>query len=687
MVSTESSDRPEHSTIRPDQAITTIRQFCLDHREVVSHLVSSVDDRVGMAPTNERFEERVAAAAFAKMPWEFMFILGGGERRVSESIEGLSDTDDGPLLLGLVAVTEILSLDAGVGVDRLVELASEMGRQRVWVEEVLSVLVGRRLASIRAGRVRTPHIRLAQQALWALCRDTSGSHWDRLADLIARRFADMNESLEGRQWLSSMLSNSDSNRARRNRLFPDNVARSLVEEISTVSTGRERSVAGEMIWEINSWWAMTDELAEQVEHLLVRWLPEITSEDVHGIFRAFNALQEHRPSAGRVTGSVAPEQIAAIVTKEVDLRRGHDWGWLLSGLAHAEGVDSEKWSERFARALDVEQLVDRVTIGIADKVAGAVDFIHSLSQFAPRAATECIRAITPAVIGVIESDLAFTAHALVGWCFIEFNVAAMIRNRSGDLASREEIDELIASAPEWIPMANALADLVEAADWVSAGRSIAAADCHLEDLDSLGLLGHAISRLAPDRWSEAMAAVDLDHLDKISQGEWAPSTRVARLAYTLSRGSDPSPARRWVQRHAGELEQVTPFLAVAAPELALEASRRGIPVILTDMNGGDVVARALDEMAAIDSEATKAVLLGNEERVRTALGREHSSSWEGIERLVRAIDRVDPEWLDGRLSEIDAIETHRARWSAYERNDGPTARATQFLLKRTAKPG
>lgn len=249
MVSTERSDHPGHSTIRPEQAIATIRQFCLDHQAEVSRLVSAVDDRVGKGMINERFEHRVEASAFAKLPWGFMFTLGGGERRVSESIDGLTDTDDGPLLLGLIAVTEILSLDVGVGVDRLAELAVEVGRDRAWVEQVRSVLVDRRLASLRDGRVRTPHIRLAQRALQVLCWDTGGQHWERLADLVARRFTDTTESLEGRQWLSSMLSNSDSNRRHRSRLFPDEVARAVVEEASTAAAGRDRHIAGTMIWE------------------------------------------------------------------------------------------------------------------------------------------------------------------------------------------------------------------------------------------------------------------------------------------------------------------------------------------------------------------------------------------------------------------------------------------------------
>ena len=386
MVSTERSDQPGHSTIRPDQAVATIKQFCLDHRTRVAPLVSAADDRVGKRPADERFERRVEASAFAKMPWEFMFTLGGGERRVSESTAALADTDDAPLLLGLVAATEILSLDVGVGVDRLAQLASEVGRDVTWVEDGLTLLVERRLASVRDGRIRTPHIRLAQRALQVLCWDTNGEHWERLADCVGRRFIDTSDPLAGLLWLSSTLSNSDSNRRNRSRLFPDDTARAVVEEAATVPAGRARRIAGSMIHEVSWWYALTEPLADQVEHTLIAWLPEMTAEDVHGIYDAYGALSGRYPShAGRVSASITPQQVAAIVSQHVDVAQGHDWGGLLGWLSQANGIDADQWREAFAAALDVGLLVERVADDVADKLAGAVDFTN---YYSVRAAQE-----------------------------------------------------------------------------------------------------------------------------------------------------------------------------------------------------------------------------------------------------------------------------------------------------------
>jgi len=686
MVSTERSDRPGHSTIRPDQAIATIKQFCLDHQEEVSRLVSAADDRIGKGMTNERYEHRVEASGFAKVPWEFMFTLGGGERRVSESIDGLRDTEDGPLLLGLIAVTEILSLDVGVGVDRLAELAVEVGRGRAWVEQVLGVLVDRRLASLRGGRVRTPHIRLAQRALQVLCWDTGGDHWERLAELIARRFTDTTESLEGRQWLSSMLSNSDSNRRHRSRLFPDNVARAVVEEVSTAAAGRDRQIAGNMIWEVGWWWALTNEIADKVEHILIAWLPEMTSDDVHGIYQAYSALSRHSSHAGRVSASATPEQIAAIVSRHVDVARGHDWGWLLGWLAGADGIDSRQWRTRFAAALDLELLVERVATGVADKVPGAVDFVHSLTQLAPLASSECIRSIAPEVVRLIESDLPAASHALVDWCFGEFIFAATILNggHEDDDDTDEQADEDTVDEPGWLAIADAISDLVNSVDWASAGRSLAATGADLDDLTQFDLLGYSIYHLAPNRWSEAMAAVDLDHLDQVSQGEWAPTPRVARLVFTLASGSDPSPGRLWARRHADELDHVPSFLAAADPQLAVEAMRNGHPIVLSGSNGWHIAADAIEEVAGVDPDAAAAVLRENEDQILAALRSDQSQLSEGIEHLVRTVDRVDPDWMDDRLVVSD-LETLRAQWSERVDSGVSGVRTAQFLLDRTSK--
>jgi hypothetical protein len=685
MVSTEQSDHPGHSTIRPAQAIATIKQFCLDHQKEVSRLVSVADDRVGKGMTNERFEHRVEASAFAKVPWEFMFTLGGGERRVSESIDGLTDTDDGPLLLGLIAVTEILSLDVGVGVDRLAELAVEVGRDHAWVQQVLSVLVDRRLASIRGGRVRTPHIRLAQRALQVLCWDTAGDHWERLADLIARRFTDTTESLEGRQWLSSMLSNSDSNRHHRSRLFPDAVARAVVEEASTATAGRDRHIAGSMIWEVEWWGAMTDALADKVEHILIAWLPEMTSDDVHGIYRAYSALSRHGSHAGRVSRSITPEHVAAIVSEHVDVAWGDDWGWLLGWLAGADGIDSNLWRTRFSDALNLDLLVERVTTGVADKIPGAVDFIHSLTQLAPLASGQCIRAITPEVARLIESDLAAASHALVDWCFGEFIFAATILNGGADDEDdADEVDEEAAHDPGWRAVADAISDLVNTVDWTSAGRSLSATKADLDDLAQFDLLGYSISHLAPDHWAEAMSAVDLDHLDQVSQGEWAPTPRVARLVFTLASGSDPSPGRRWARRHADELDHVPSFLAAADPQLAVEAMHHGHPIVLSGSNGWNIAADAIEGIADVNPGAAAALLRENEDQILAALRSDQSHLSEGIEHLVRTVDRVDPDWMNDRLVVID-LETLRAQWA--ERVDSGVSgiRTARFLLDRTSK--
>ncbi len=385
----------------------------------------------------------------------------------------------------------------------------------------------------------------------------------------------------------------------------------------------------------------------------------MTSDDVHGIHQAYSALSRHRSHAGRVSASIAPDQIAAIVSENVDVAWGHDWGWLLGWLAAADGIDSEQWRNRFADALDVDLLVERVAAEVADRIPGAVDFIHSLTQLAPAASAGCVRAISPEVVRLIESDLPAAARALVDWCFGEFIFAASVLKRGDENDVVEETDEDAVDEHPWHAVAVAIDDLVKAADWTSAGRSIAATKADLDDLRELDLLGHSLGRLAPDLWFEAMSAIDLDHLDQISQGEWTPTDRVARLVYTMASGSDPSPGRSWARRHADALDHAPSFLAAADPQLAVDLKHSGRAIVLADAGRGHLAAEAISAIAEVDRNVAADVVRENEGQILAAIRSEGSQLSDGIEDLVRAVDSVDPDWLNDRLVVV-GLETLRA---------------------------
>ena len=146
----------------------------------------------------------------------------------------------------------------------------------------------------------------------------------------------------------------------------------------------------------------------------------------------------------------------------------------------------------------------------------------------------------------------------------------------------------------------------------------------------------------------------------------------------------PFPGRRWARRHADELDHVPPFLAAADPQLAVEAMHRGHPIVLADSNQWEIAAKAIAAIAGLDRDIAAAVVRENEDQILAALGNDRSHLSEGIEHLVRAVDRVDPDWINERLVVIN-LETLRERWSERVDGGGSGMRTARFLLDRTAK--
>lgn len=687
MVSTVGTNHRAQSTIHPAQAIATIREFCLDNEDLVSPFVSAADDRVGNGPLSESFGRRVEASGHATMPWEFMFTLGGGERRVGSSIDDLADTDDGALLLGLVAATEILTLDVGTTSDRLGEISSHVGKDTAWATAELGQLVDRHLASIRDGRVRTPHIRLAQEALLELCRRTAGEHWGPLADFLARSLSDPNESLQGRLWLSSTLTRSPLIQSHRHRIFPDSAANAVMDEIESATAGTDRRIAGSMIGQLGRWSAITDELADRIQHTLVRWLPEMTSDEVYGTYEAYMALSGKTEHIRQVMLALDPEAMAAVVSSQVDLRYGHEWGWLLLWLSQDDHPAAETWISRFAAALDSDELVERVAADANGRVAAAVDFIHSLGHLAPSAAAACIRAVTPQVVDLIEHDLPTAAGALWDWCFLEIPAAAVIYNPTSSDDSDFDWDDhplrIDADELAWLEIAEAIRDLVRSVDWAAAGRSVASTGAYLHTLAGIGALGSAISQLAPELWSTATAAIDLDHLDKISEGEWATAEQVERLAYTMTEGADPGPGRRWIRRHVDGLAQVPPFIALADPELAAELHHDGRRILLPDRVHSSTSAKLIRAMADLDPGVAAELVQDVADQLLAALQADPRRSSRDLADLIRVIDDVDgTNRVDELIAELE-LRDARAAWTELASDSGPSAPSAKFLLVRT----
>ena len=133
LVATDRIAGQERVRVSAADAVNVLAKYCSQNPEVVEPLVRRIDDRVGPGITQEPFARRLKVAQSSDYPWQFMFVLSGGERRISEALANLASEGGADLLFGMLAASQLLSLDAGVTRTQLQEHARSVGRDDHWL--------------------------------------------------------------------------------------------------------------------------------------------------------------------------------------------------------------------------------------------------------------------------------------------------------------------------------------------------------------------------------------------------------------------------------------------------------------------------------------------------------------------------------------------------------------------------
>jgi hypothetical protein len=184
LITTDRAPGQELVRVVAGHAVAALALYCAEHADLVEPLVSEIDDRVGYGMGREPFLQRLEAAQTSEYPWQFMYVLGGGERRIADLLRNLADEGEADLLFGVLAAAQVLTLDAATSRDDLLAQAYAIDRDEGWLDTGLSSLAAHRLVVNREDRLRTPHMRIADRALLALCRDTINPRWRTLVTYL-----------------------------------------------------------------------------------------------------------------------------------------------------------------------------------------------------------------------------------------------------------------------------------------------------------------------------------------------------------------------------------------------------------------------------------------------------------------------------------------------------------------------
>ncbi len=261
LVFTERLESHLDETVSQLRARAVILKHCLDHLDEVGTKLAAMDDRVGLGDSRETASRRLRAAhASARDPWSFMFAASGGSGRIAGTLGRLAAPVTPALLLGAVAVGQLTSLDAGVSYDQAaLDVARVMPDAFGPLEDGLDedrffaavhVVQSEHMLLDSDGRLRTPHVRVADRALMNLaCRDDGVGSGTRA--IVRAHLMNPDLPIRGKFWVLTSLNRVDRHPQPGWGDWLDGpTVRAMVGQCLTAGSGADRNAAAALLCEL-----------------------------------------------------------------------------------------------------------------------------------------------------------------------------------------------------------------------------------------------------------------------------------------------------------------------------------------------------------------------------------------------------------------------------------------------------
>ncbi len=503
-----------------------------------------------------------------------MLVASGGEQRISGTLDRLAESPLAALLLGAVAVGQITSQDAGVTrqqvgkdlADALIVLEGLAGDLNpAAFDQALDAAQAERLVRDSNGRLRTPHVRVADRAMLDLARRRDDTVGPGVRAIIRSQLRRADLPIRGKYWMLDSLTRSDVLRhPLRQSWLDDETVSALVNQCLGSASGAERSAAAHVLGDLDFARVLNRGQWESITDRAIVWLPSLDSTEVFGFARLMMHLRgSHADLRETVRRSLAPTDMAVILSTRGSRRSAEAWADLLRELAppynHA-GRDA--WESEFNAGLDYEAL----RAWLADTGAEShnqeiYQLIDVLAGLLPAAASTALDASATHMRVSFETDLGDATSGIARWVFGTMALVAHLTpategGRELDLACRLnrdgfDVPDAVDGQP-WKPppalvdFANKTLKVMQQVDWALAGASLEGRRLYqVESLDMfLVWLGWLSTDLLDDL-ADSIPFVWLDQLARDDPDDGSASPEAAGRA-----GSDSfqrSPASRRLQ--------------------------------------------------------------------------------------------------------------------------------------------
>ncbi|MFH8993343.1 hypothetical protein [Streptomyces sp. NPDC017940] len=679
----------------PGRTVHLLAEHISVHQHDLLPVLSQLDDRLGLRPFTTPVDERLKEARQASRPWQFMFVLTGGERRAADDVALLKEHDHADLLLAVLAAQQLLSLDAGTDQTTLILLASRsLQRSEDWAQRALAVLIERRLA-LPGEHTRTPHQRFAAHALRAVLR-TEDQPDEQLLHHLRHQMCDRATTLGGIHWLLDDLSHVDQIRYGQRRLLDEETVQTLIDRC--ISAPRpERATAAIVLWDITRWGDAAQDQVLAHRTTIAHWIGEATAHEALPLHWTANGLRSttRRESAWETTATQIPPLVFAHrLNAGLTAASAYSWAELLGELWQ---VVSEVWKQQCVAGLDRETLLACARDLSEYSVHGYIELATRCAEVDIDLYLALLDAAAPAISNLLTTKPGEALNNLFHFFLFTYWAGD---GPQDDEPESDERRKFIASATSVVRR------IIDDARWPQAAAVVNTGN--VRSWQTLDSLGHWLHSHAPAAYEEFTAHIDLSSLDASTMGLWQDMDDLRPLLQALSCDPSREPGRSWITTHTDTIATMPNWAIAISPDAAAILAQNGRHLslgldgtfwdrsaealqALTHVDRPAAVellrrnrsAEALQALTHVDRPAAVELLRRNRPALTHALTDNQFHSPDGLGAFLQAADACDSNTVDAALAALEPAAVDRS-WPALLEGTDPQRAAAQVLITRTA---
>jgi len=651
---------PNAIRLPAETAVSALADEMRRRRAEILPIVRRYDSHVGDGYLDMPLEQRITAAEAAGTPWQFAYILRGGWSQAKRVIDSLRDFNRADLLLFVIAVRQILSLDAGCTSEEVMEGVARLGGDPNSVPDGLNLL--RRQAAVLPGMpVRCPHIQAAVIVIRRFLADRRDSYFAAAVSLLRGACIEGPPPLRGISWLLRELYLTDAFRGAGDILRPDDGAR-LVQRCCGTTAGFERRDAAFLLSTLLWHRAVTPQALTQYEDVLKSWLETVQGVDAYGLGTMVNDLSNADKQAARLLVDSADASKIARQLAEARTAEGAAWGYFLGRLA----VAGEEWRTRMKAALPDDRIRALAAAFSHLEVAHLNGYLEGIAALDRSLATECLKAATPGLETAFADNPveAFADINDIRWCILG-------HHPFGDSAPTKSQRRLSKTITQAIKPERVVAGLCS---------------CRYGDWERYAGLLNWIRQVNPAKHRAIVDSVDWDRLEVRAAELWPRPPREFRLLLGgLAMRKDGGPVSSWIAAHADKICEIDPIMTAVSPEAAVAVIRKGGRLNLAGHNGSDwrLQAVAISRVAALAKDLAVAALDSEQARIAEHISKLDMMDCEELPVFLEFIEQFAPDLLPELFGAVD-LETAPVNWQAPLKNHRKQVREGARLIFRFA---